>query len=104
MLQSNDQRSASFDAFFRSLDDDARIVFLDDATTQWAGIQSDEPNRMVSFIDCMENVWDLWRELPLHTADPKGSNLSPNEQAIVQVMKDSDRILRQREYFRMASE
>jgi hypothetical protein len=60
MLNSNDRRPA-FDAFFASLEDDFRAVFLDDAMVQYIGLQ--EAHGEVSLIDCMENVWDEWREL-----------------------------------------
>ena len=98
MLQSNDNRSKSFDAFFRSLDDATRTVFLDEALAQWHGIQSDEPSRTVSFIDCMENTWDAWREFPELEARGIG-HYDATAKAITQVMSDPERIARQREYF-----
>lgn len=92
MLNSDDRRPA-FDAFFRSLDDDARTVFLDDAVNQWLGIQESEI-RTVSVIDCMENIWDLWREMPDHRTE----SLSQADKAIQAVMNDPARRQREAEY------
>jgi hypothetical protein len=92
MLNSDDRRPA-FDAFFRSLDDDARTVFLDDAVNQWMGLQESEI-RNVSVIDCMENIWDLWREMPDHDYEA----LWGAEKAIWHVMNDEARRQREAEY------
>lgn len=86
MLDS-DKRRGAFDAFFRSLNDSARTVFLDDAEKQWKSLQEDDQLRTVSLIDCMENIWDLWREIPSHRYE----HLSRDNQAIYLVMEDADR-------------
>jgi hypothetical protein len=70
MLNSQDRRPA-FDKWYASLDDTTRGMFMQCATEQWCGLQeadgtADEP---VSVIDCMENVWDHWRELALTLRD-----------------------------------
>jgi len=65
MLDSNRRRPA-FDRFWASLDPTMQAIFLDEATMQWAGLQEADgtPEEPVSVIDCMENVWDRWLDLP----------------------------------------
>lgn len=97
MLDYNARRPA-FDAFFRSLDDATRTVFLDTAMAQWQGLQDDDPSRNVSLLDCMENVWDLWRGLTTSAVHAHGAD----ERAIMLAMRDTERLARYREYLELA--
>lgn len=78
MLDSTARRPA-FDAFFASLDTASRTVFLDYVTAQWEGLSEDHP---CSVIDCMENVWDSWRELRHYNP----AHMTPDERSILGVI------------------
>jgi hypothetical protein len=93
MLNSQERRPA-FDAFFASLDEDFRTVFLSEALTQWHGLIDSEDG--ASVIDCMENVWDWWTELR-HT-NPSWFGPTDVERSIMAHMLDPDREARQRAY------
>jgi DNA replicative helicase MCM subunit Mcm2 (Cdc46/Mcm family) len=98
-MLNSDERRPAFDDFFRSLDEDARTVFLADAVAQWQGIQDSEI-RTVSLIDCLENIWDAWREMLEHPDE----RLSQADRAIKIVVNDETRRRLEAEYRALRSE
>ena len=58
MLNDNDRRPA-FDRWFAGLEAIERICVIEAALESWNGLRSEgTPERPVSYIDCLENVWD----------------------------------------------
>lgn len=92
MLNSQDRRPA-FDAFFASLDAQNQARFLGKAVAQRDDLQdgSDYP---VSLIDCMENVWDVWRDLRHYNP----AHLNEDDRAIMAMMLNPEREEREREH------
>ena len=90
MLNSTERRPA-FDCFFASLDPVLADDFMHCASEQRAALQDSE-DTPVSLIDCMENIWDEWRDLR-HNAPER---LSTMDQARRQYMLDPERQARER--------
>lgn len=93
MLDSNARRP-QFDAFLFSLQSQERTMFLRDAQTRYEHLLISTD---CSFIDCMENAWDEWREI----GKLEDRFLyQPNDHTIKELMNNERRIGRQRNYYR----
>jgi hypothetical protein len=96
-MLNSDSRRPAFDRFFASLDEDFRGVFMDSALSQWHYLSDEaraaEDGHVVSLIDCMENLWDAWREL--RHMNPSWFDGMAIERAIMAHMLDPERVYRE---------
>lgn len=94
-----DKRLKYFNAFYASLTPAHRNEFLLEAEAQREGIQ-EGADYTVSLLDCLENVWDYWRELQVTKSELlDSSNLWKYERTVKALMLDPARQSREADYF-----